>query len=155
MKRLLLFLTSALLLGSCAKEMTVELVKSSDSGCSKQSMILATKSGGGSQLILKYSPEGLIVTRTDAMMNCSIGNGGISYDMSVDGTVISYHAYETDGPIMKCICPVSNMTSTIAGLRLGREYVLEYSCSDVTCAPVSFTYSKNLYMELDIDLYKL
>ena len=157
MKRLFLFLLSAVLLMACAKETTVELVKFSDSGCSKQSLTPDTKSAEApdSQLILKYTPEGLEVTRTNAVMNCSIGTGGISFDVSCDENVISCHAYETDGPIMKCICPVSNMTSTIAGLRLGREYVLEYSCSDVTCSPISFTYSKGLNLVLDIDLYAL
>ena len=142
---------------ACAKETTVELVKFSDSGCSKQSSAPDTKSAEvpDSQLILKYTPAGLEVTRTNAVMNCSIGQGGISCDVSCDENVISYHAYETDGPIMKCICPVSNMTSTVAGLRLGREYLLEYSCADVTLSPISFTYSKGLNLVLDIDLYSL
>ena len=155
MKRLFLFFLSAILLAACAKETTVELVKFSDTGCSKQSLVPNTKGDDGleSQLILKYTPEGLEVTRTNATMNCSISNGGISCDVSCDGNVISYHAYETDGPIMKCICPVSNMSSTVAGLRLGREYVIEYSCADIVCTPISFTYSKGLNLVLDIDLY--
>lgn len=157
MKRLFLFFLSAILLAACAKETTVELVKFSDTGCSKQSLVPDTKSDNGSesQLILKYTPEGLEVTRTNATMNCSISNGGISYDLSCDGNIITFHAYETDGPILKCLCPVANMSSVIAGLRLGREYVLEYSCSDVTCSPISFTYSKGLNLVLDTDLYAL
>ena len=153
MKRIFLILFSVLLLGACSKESTVEMVSFTDTGCSRQTKGSDTESD--SQLILKYSPEGLVVTRTNAIMNCSIGNGGISCDVSCDGNIISYHAYETDGPILKCICPVSNMTSTIAGLRTGREYVFEYSCSDVTCSPVSFTYSKGLNLVLDVDLYSL
>lgn len=157
MKRLFLFILSAMLLGACAKETTIELVKFADTGCSKQSLIPATKAENGSesQLILKYSSEGLEVTRTNATMNCSISGGGISCDVTCNGNVITYHAYETDGPIMKCICPVSNMSSIVAGLRTGREYVLHYSCGDVTCSPISFTYSKQLNLVLDIDLYKL
>lgn len=157
MKRLSLFLFSALILGACAKETTVELVKFTDTGCSKQSLIPATKGydSSDSQLILKYSPEGLEVTRTNAMMNCSISGGGISCDVTCEGNVITYHAYETDGPIMKCICPVSSMSSIVAGLRTGGEYVLDYSCGDVKCTPISFTYSKKLNLVLDIDLYKL
>ena len=157
MKRLFLFLFSALILGACAKETTVELVKFTDTGCSKQSLVPVTKGNGGSdsQLILKYSPEGLEVTRTNAMMNCSIGSGGISCDVACGGNVITYHAYETDGPIMKCICPVSSMSSIVAGLRTGREYVIEYTCGDVKCSPISFTYSKQLNLVLDIDLYQL
>lgn len=155
MKRSFLFLLSALVLASCAKESNVELVKFSDTGCAKGSAAVATKSDDGpsSQIILKYSPEGLEVTRTNAVLNCSISNGGISCDVSCGGNVINYHAYETDGPIMKCLCPVSNMTSTIAGLSLGREYVLMYECSDVVLSPISFTYSKNLNLVLDVELY--
>lgn len=159
MKRLLLFLFSAIILGACAKETNVELVKFTDTGCSKQSMVPQTKSGDGSdsQLILRYSAEvgGLEVTRTNAMMNCSINNGGLSCDFSVDGNVITYHTYETDGPIMKCLCPVSNISLILSGLRVGREYVLNYSCGDVTCSPISFTFSKQLNLVLDIDLYKI
>ena len=157
MKRLFLFLFSALILAACAKDSTVELVKFSDSGCSKGTNAVETKSDDAStsQLILKYSPEGLVVTRTNAIMNCSIGNGGISCDVSCSGNVITYHAYETDGPIMKCICPVSDMTSTIAGLRVGSEYVLEYECSDAVLSPISFTYSRGLNLVLDVDLYKM
>lgn len=157
MKRLFLLLFSALILGACAKETTVELVKFTDTGCSKQSVVPVTKGNDGSdsQLILKYSPEGLEVTRTNALMNCSIGNGGISCDVTCDGNVITYHAYETDGPILKCVCPVSNMSSIVAGLRTGREYVLEYSCGNDKCSPISFTFSKQLNLVLDIDLYKL
>ena len=157
MKRIFLFILSAVLLGACAKDTTVELVKFTDTGCSKQSLVPQTKADvdSESQLILKYSPEGLEVTRTNAIMNCSISSGGISCDVTSDGNVIAYHAYETDGPIMKCLCPVSNMSSIVAGLRTGREYVLQYSCGDVTCSPISFTYSKQLNLVLDIDLYKL
>ena len=157
MKRLFLFLFSALIIGACAKETTVELVKFTDTGCSKQSLVPATKGNDGSdsQLIIKYSPEGLEVTRTNAMMNCSIVNDGISCDISCEGNVITVHAYETGDNFMKCLCPVSSMSSTIAGLRLGREYVVEYSCSDVKCSPISFTYSKQLNLVLDTDLYKI
>ena len=157
MKRLIFFLSSALLFAACAKETNVVLVKFSDSGCTRETKVDEGSSDGdaGSQLTLKYSQEGLVVIRTNAIMNCSIGGGGISYDVSSDGNVISYHAYETDGPIAKCVCPVGNMTTTVAGLRVGREYVLEYECSDAVLSPISFTYSKDLNLVLDVDLYKL
>lgn len=75
--------------------------------------------------------------------------------MSCEGNVISFHAYETDGPIMKCLCPVDNMSSVVAGLSLGNEYVLDYKCGNDTFIPISFTYSKDLQMVLDAGLYKL
>ena len=157
MRRVLFFFISALLLWGCAKETTVELVKFDDTGCSKGTKAPETKADAtpGSQLILEYTDAGLLVTRTDAIMNCSIGAGGISFDVSTEGTVINCHAYETAGPIMKCICPVDRMAATIAGLRSGREYALNYSCSDVTLSPISFTYKKGMRVVIDVDLYKL
>jgi hypothetical protein len=88
------------------------------------------------------------------MLNCSISQGGISCDVSSEENVIECHVYETQGKTLKCMCPVKNMTTTVGGLRLNREYVLYYSC-DGDFAPISFTYSKNLNMVLDADLYKL
>ena len=56
---------------------------------------------------------------------------------------------------MKCLCPVKEMSSVISGLRTGREYILDYTCSDTSFAPVSFTYQKGMKLVLDADLYKL
>ena len=84
MKRFILILFSATLLLACSKETTVQLVKFTDTGCDKSSLAPATKSGSDSQLILEYSEEGLVVTRTNAVMNCSIGQGGISCDVSFE-----------------------------------------------------------------------
>ena len=155
MKRFFLLLIPALFLFSCSKETTVELVKFTDTGCDKSTLSPATKAGSDSQLILAYSEEGLVVTRTNAMMNCSIGQGGISCDVSCEGSDIHCHAYETDGPIMKCICPVKEMSAVISGLRTGREYTLYYVCSDTSFSPISFTYQKGLNLVLDADLYTL
>ena len=152
MKRLFLFLLSALILGGCAKETVVELVSFTDTGCSKGTKAPETKAADSSQLILEYSDAGLIITRSNATMNCSIGTGGISFDVSIVDNVISCDAYETAGPIMKCICPVDKMIATVAGLRTGREYVLNYSCSDVTLLPVTFTYKKGMRIVVDVDM---
>ena len=151
MKRLFLFLLSALILGGCAKESTVELVSFTDTGCSKGTKASETKAEGLSQLILEYSDLGLVITRTNATMNCSIGTGGISFDVSFVDNVIDCNAYETAGPIMKCLCPVDRMVATVAGLRTGREYVLNYSCSDVSLLPITFTYKKGMRVVVDVD----
>lgn len=151
MKRLFLLLIPALFLCSCSKETTVELVKFTDTGCDKSSLAPATKAGSDSQLFLTYSEEGLVVTRTNAIMNCSINQGGISCDVSCDGAAIQYHAYETDGPIMKCQCPVAEMSSVISGLRPGRRYTLFYVCSDASLSPITFTYERRLALILDVD----
>ena len=154
MKRIILILFSATILLACSKETTVGLVKFTDTGCDRNSLVPETKAGSDSQLILSYSDEGLVITRTNAMLNCSISQGGISCDVSSEENVIECHVYETQGKTLKCMCPVKNMTTTVGGLRLNREYVLYYSC-DGDFAPISFTYSKNLNMVLDADLYKL
>ncbi len=154
MKRIILILFSATILLACSKETTVGLVKFTDTGCDRNSLVPETKAGSDSKLILSYSDEGLVITRTNAMLNCSISQGGISCDVSSDENVIECHVYETQGKTLKCMCPVKNMTTTVGGLRLNREYVLYYSC-DGDFAPISFTYSKNLNMVLDADLYKL
>lgn len=154
MKRIIFILFSATILLACSKETTVELVKFTDTGCDRNSLVPETKAGSDSQLILAYSDEGLVITRTNAMLNCSISQGGISCDVSSEENIIECHVYETQGKTLKCMCPVKNMTTTVGGLRLDKEYVLYYSC-DGDFAPISFTYSKNLKMVLDADLYKL
>lgn len=154
MKRIIFILFSATILLACSKETIVELVKFTDTGCDKNSLVPETKAGSDSQLILAYSDEGLVITRTNAMLNCSISQGGISCDVSSEENIIECHVYETQGKTLKCMCPVKNMSTTVGGLRLDKEYVLYYSC-DGDFAPISFTYSKNLKMVLDADLYKL
>ena len=153
MRKALLVLSAALFLMGCSKESAVELVRFTDTGCSKGTKAPETKADDDpSQLILEYSDSGLLITRTNATMNCSIGTGGISFDVSIVDNVISCDAYETIGPIMKCICPVDRMVATVAGLRTGREYVLNYSCSDVTLLPVTFTYKKGMRIVVDVDM---
>ncbi len=152
MKRIILILFSACLLIACSKETAVELVSFTDTGCSKGTKAPETKAWESSQLILEYTDAGLLITRTNAIMNCSIGTGGISFDVSMVDNVISCDAYETIGPIMKCICPVDRMVATVAGLRTGRKYVLNYSCSDVTLLPVTFTYKKGMRIVVDVDM---
>ena len=154
MKRVILIFFSATILLACSKETAVELVSFTDTGCDRNSVVPETKAVSDSQLILAYSDEGLLITRTNAKRNCSISQGGISCDLSSEENVIECHVYETQGKTLKCMCPVKNITTTVGGLRLDREYVLYYSC-DGDFAPISFTYSKNLKMVLDAELFKL
>lgn len=152
-KRLFLFLLSSLLLCACAKETTVELVRVSDTGCSTRE-IIATKSGGGadSQLILEYSAQGLVITRTNALLNCSVRNGGVGCNVSNSGNTIECEVFENDQNFLRCNCRVGAITSVIGGLRLGEEYTL-YHHSDGVFGPVVFTYTKDLRMVLDADQY--
>lgn len=155
MKRFFLLLIPALFLFSCSKETTVELVSFTDTGCDKSTISPATKAGSDSQLILAFSKLGLVITRTNAMMNCSMNKEGLLCDVSCEGSSINYHVYEKAEPVMKCTCPVAEMSSTIAGLRTGTEYTLYYTCGDTSFMPISFTYQKGLNLVLDADLYIL
>lgn len=113
MKRIIFILFSATILLACSKETTVELVKFTDTGCDRNSLVPETKAGSDSQLILAYSDEGLVITRTNAMLNCSISQGGISCDVSSEENIIECHVYETQGKTLKCMCPVKNMSTTV------------------------------------------
>lgn len=157
MKRVLFVFLSACVLWTCSKEPAdVKLVSFTDTGCGNEVMELQTKSVDdiASQLFLEYSPEGLVVTRTNAQMNCGIKNGGIACDVSVDGNVIRMHVYEK-GEKMRCMCPVRKMSSTIAGLGLGKDYVLDYYCGDAKYGPFEFRYEKGFKQLIDdIDVYR-
>jgi len=154
MKKILLVLSAALFLLGCSKESAVELVNSTDTGCSND---LATKVAdlAEPQLILEYSEQGLVITRINAWLNCSIKEGGIVHEVSTDGTVIHYNVYERDGKALRCTCLVGKMTATVAGLKTGREYVLDYNCADGSCASITFTYRKGMKIVEDyLDFWK-
>lgn len=151
MKRLMLFLIPVLCLWSCAKETTVQLVDFSDTGCGRETKAVSSPDGAP-ELILEYSAEGLVLTRHNSMLNCSINQGGIACDVSIEDNTIFYSAYELGEP-MKCICPVKTITSTISGLRTGKDYILDYSCGG-DFMPISFTYQKGMKLVLDLSLYQ-
>lgn len=144
----LLFLLA--FLPACAKYS--RSVEFTHTGCATQTK--AWWDGGpSSELILEYTPDGLAVTRTNAQMNCSIKDYGISCEVSISGDEVFYHVYETAGPIANCICPVERMTSTVTGLQENKEYVLHYSC-DGSYIPINFRYHKGLRMVLDAAQYR-
>ena len=143
MRKALLVLSSLLFLLGCSKESAVELVSFTDTGCAND---VVTKAAdlADPQLILEYSEQGLVITRINAWLNCSIKEGGIVCAVSSDGNVIQYDAYEKDGKTLRCTCLVEKMTSTVAGLKTGREYVLHYNCADDSSASIRFTYKKGM-----------
>ena len=143
----LLFLLA--FLPACAKYS--HSVEFTHTGCATQTKGWLNDSK--SELILEYTAEGLSVTRTNAEMNCSIKDYGISCDVSVSGDGILYRVYETDGPTADCVCLVELMTSTITGLQENKEYVLHYSC-DGSYIPINFRYHKGLRMVLDAAQYR-
>ena len=150
MKRILFVILSACLLWTCSKVPgTVSVVKCTDTGCGKE---VETRSGddSGSVLLLEYSKDGLVITRTNAEMNCSVKNGGVVCDLSVNGNVITLDVYEKDRNLLRCLCPVEKMTQTIAGLSLDTDYILDYRCGGNFYSPISFRYEKGLSQFFDL-----
>ena len=133
----------------------MELSGFTDTGCGHDSVAALTKSWEGRvpALTLEYSSAGLIVTHTDAVLNCSIKNGGIGCDLSIEGNVIRMRTYEKNGEFLKCLCPVDEMKATVSGLRLDTEYVLEYACSSTRYVPINFRFEKGLKKTIDLDTY--
>ena len=150
--RRLILLAAALLLGACSHNQPEGPVTAEfqHTGCGRNQ---ETKADGyvTSQLILKYTDGGLLITRTNATLNCSLVNG-ITCDLSLQDGILHYHAYVTDGGTMKCLCPVERMTALVSGLRENTEYTLDYSC-DNTYRPITFYYAKGLKVTFDLSLY--
>ena len=146
MRKLSFILLSLALVAGCSKSDALRSKEFSHTGCASE-----TRAGGSwdepSLLQLKYENGDLRVTRTNALMNCSIKDGGIACDVSVEGDVIRYVVYEKDGPTANCICPVKEMTSLVTDLQEGKEYTLKY-CH---YAPVTFTFKKGLHKVFDVD----
>lgn len=156
MKRLISIILPVLLLLSCSKEpAVVELSGFTDTGCGRENVAALTKSweGRAPLLTLEYSSAGLLVTHTDAVLNCSINNGGIGCDLSIDGNILRMRTYEKDGNFLKCLCPVDEMKATVSGLRLDTEYVLEYACGSTKYVPINFRFEKGLKKTIDLDTY--
>ena len=123
------------------------------SGCAK-----TTKAGvydADSELRLTYTPEGLLVTRKNAEVNCIIKNGGVlECKVSVDAGTIGYQVVLDSDLSANCTCLVEEMSSTVEGLSEGTEYTLYYWCADeLPLVPISFTFEKGLDMVVDTDLY--
>ena len=156
-KKLLLILLVLPLWTGCYKSLLPKTDEFSHTGCATDAGN-GTRSGLGqsdvSLLILKYEDGNLRVTRTNATMNCAIKLNGIACDVSVKGDVINYRVYEKDGPTADCMCRVEEMSSVVTGLKEGKEYTFNYSCS--TYGPESFTFvfKKGLHLIRDEEPYR-
>ena len=123
-------------------------------GCGRSESVKADGFGDEQpELTLEYKDGSLLITRTNALLNCSINQGGITCEVTLKDDVIHYKAYETDGATLKCVCPVETMTALVGGLRENTEYVLDYTC-DGSYRPITFYYAKGLKITLDLNLYK-
>lgn len=151
-KRIILLLLMVPIWAGCTQKHNLQLLSKefSHTGCASGA---ETKAGSNDEevslLILKYEDGNLRVTRTNAMMNCSIKQGGIACEVSVDGNIVHYKVYEKDGPNANCMCRVEEMTSVVTGLQTGKEYSLDYYCSHAYSLPIPFTFKQGLYLVLD------
>lgn len=155
MKKLCLLLCAAWVVAGCSlidgdRLHSVELTST---GCASETK--AGSSEADSKLILKYTSEGLLVTRNNARMNCAIKDGGIACDVSVEGNVIKYKVHQKSELSANCICLVKEMSSVVTGLKEGTNYTLYYWCQyELPLVAIDFTYKKGFRMSLDTDLYE-
>ena len=156
MRKVFCLFTAALLLMACneTQEEGPLSVDFHHSGCARTEEVKADGFGDEQpELTLQYTDSGLLITRTNALLNCSINQGGITCELTLEDGVIHYRAFETDGATLKCLCPVKTMTALVSGLRENTEYVLDYTCRD-NYRPITFYYAKGLNITLDLNLYK-
>ena len=122
------------------------------SGCAK-----TTKAGmydADSELRLTYTPEGLLVIRKNAEVNCAVKQDGLECKVSVEANTIGYRVCQKSDVSANCLCLVEEMSSTVTGLVEGSEYTIYYWCEDERpLVPISFTFDKNLNLIIDTDLY--
>ena len=161
MKKLLLLLLVLPIWSGCYKSLLPKTDEFTHTGCATDAGTRAGSSNSDvSLLILKYEDGNLRVSRTNATMNCAIKLNGIACDVSVDGNTIRYRVYEKDGPTANCMCRVAEMSSVVmssvvTGLKEGKEYTFNYSCSIGTgIESFTFVFRKGLHLIRDEEPYR-
>ena len=151
----LITLAACLVLSACNKENenphSIELTWTECASTKAGGTKGGTSADTPAQLILEYTESGLAVTLKNAEMNCAIKLNGIACDVSVDGNTIRYRVYEKDGPTANCFCKVEEMSSVVTGLKEGKEYTFNYSCSTFRAESFTFVFKKGLHLILDED----
>ena len=154
MKKLLLLLLVLPVWAGCNKSLLPKTDEFTHTGCATDAGTRAgTSQSDVSLLTLKYEDGNLRVTRTNATMNCAIKLNGIACDVSVKGNTILYRVYEKDGPTANCMCRVAEMSSVVTGLKEGKEYTSNYSCSSSGIESFTFVFKKGLHLIRDEETY--
>ena len=154
MKKLLLLLLVLPVWAGCNKSLLPKTDEFTHTGCATDAGTRAgTSQSDVSLLTLKYEDGNLRVTRTNATMNCAIKLNGIACDVSVRGNTILYRVYEKDGPTANCMCRVAEMSSVVTGLKEGKEYTFNYSCSSSGIESFTFVFKKGLHLIRDEETY--
>ena len=132
MKKLLLLLLVLPIWSGCYKSLLPKTDEFTHTGC-------ATDAG----------------TRAGLSQSDAIKLNGIACDVSVDGNTIRYRVYEKDGPTANCMCRVEEMSSVVTGLKEGKEYTFNYSCSIGTgIESFTFVFRKGLHLIRDEEPYR-
>ena len=155
MKHVTIFtaLAALLLLAGCGKDSDISgSLEFKHSGCAADTKGLS--SGEPPVLYLRYTPQGLAIKRTNAQFSCIIKEHpeAIVCEVSVEGDDIYYRVHEWDGPVANCICDVEALSSTVTGLKTGKEYVLHYICEE-EFIPISVPFNESLNLKLDLRDY--
>lgn len=151
MRKAIIPLLSALaVLAGCSKSNVDHSKDFTHTGCAETRA--AIPDDEPSLLVLQYEDGNLRVTRTNATVNCSVKDRGLTCRVQVDGNVIEYVMdYEKDGPDAKCMCAVKKMTSLVTGLEEGKKYEFSYSGIDRRFSRYSFIFNKDLRQIIDLN----
>ena len=152
MKKAIISILFALaVLAGCSKSNAEHSKDFTHTGCG-ETRANAPKDDELSLVILQYEDGNLRVTRTNATVNCSVKDRGLTCSVQVDGDVIVYVMdYEKDGPDAKCMCKVEKATSLVTGLEEGKKYSFKYWGIDRNSPILSFTFDKDLHQIIDLD----
>ena len=162
MKRTLLIMLALAAVAGCTKWNTPDSEENTLSkgfkhtGCSPVTRGLYTDDP--SLLTLKYENGDLRVIRTNAELNCAFKERGLTCKAYIEGNVIHYDVvYEKDEQMVaNCFCLVEQMTSAVAGLEKGKDYILQFSVPDFVLKPITFTFNEELHKIFDVEsLYNI
>ena len=157
MKRVIIMLSVLAAVAGCTKWIKPDSEEDTLSkhfkhtGCSPDTRGLFTDDP--SLLTLKYENGDLRVTRTNAELNCSFKDLGLTCEAYLEGNTIHYNVVcERAGyGEANCVCLVEKMTSAVTGLERGKEYIFQYSALGFGLKPITFTFDRNLHQIYDVE----
>ena len=162
MKKVIILLSALAVLAGCAKggspDSEGEMLSKEfeHTGCSSETKGFYTNDP--SLLKIKYEQGDLRVTLTNAELNCAFKERGLKCNAYIEGNILHYDVvYEKDEQMVaNCFCLVEQMTSAVAGLEKGKDYILQFSVPDFVLKPITFTFNEELHKIFDVEsLYNI
>ena len=162
MKKVIILLSALAALTGCAKggfpDSEGEMLSKEfeHTGCSSETKGFYTNDP--SLLKIKYEQGNLRVTLTNAELNCAFKERGLKCNAYIEGNILHYDVvYEKDEQMVaNCFCLVEQMTSAVAGLEKGKDYILQFSVPDFVLKPITFTFNEELHKIFDVEsLYNI